>query len=294
MPDGHNQLIRVATDEEKLHLLRDVFGSTSNLTALRPILVVEGKQEDRKSKRAADARIYTLLSPEFGRVTMLPAGSKMECRALTSSLNGILPNYSPDLRAHALLDRDLDEEQPTEDHLHLLPVSMIENLLVDPQVIWEATQLVHHKMNLRNAQEVTRALDDILDDLADDEVARRVKVKMGTRVFRLKDPVETAEEQVRQFTKRLKADLAPATLATVTTTCTSRVKAIQQKNKRREFFQGKRILDEFYTEHMHSTGMSKEIFIYECARCAGGRATVKTLVGKLMCELGLVSVAPDA
>ena len=71
-----NQLIRIATDEEKLQLLKDVFGSTSNLTALRPILVVEGKKEDKQSKRAADARIYTLLSEEFGRVTIIPAGAE--------------------------------------------------------------------------------------------------------------------------------------------------------------------------------------------------------------------------
>ena len=64
--DDENQLVQIATDEEKLQLLRDVFGSTSNLTAMRPIVVVEGKQEDRLSKRAADARIYAFLSVRPG------------------------------------------------------------------------------------------------------------------------------------------------------------------------------------------------------------------------------------
>ena len=289
---GQNQLLKVATDEEKLHLLREVFGSTSNLTAMRPIVVVEGKREDHKSKRAADARIYTLLSAEFARVTMLPAGGKTECRALAASLNGILQSYSTDLAAYALLDRDLEDDEPTEDNVHLLPVSMIENLLVDPQVIWEATQLVHHKMTLRNEQEVAQVIAEILDEITEDEIARRVKAEVGTKVFRLKDPVGTAAEQAQQFTERLRAELALETMEKLTSTCTSRVDAIRQKNRRREFFQGKRILDEFYAEHLHATGMSKEIFIYECARCAGGRVSVREFVASLMGAFGLVAATP--
>ena len=206
---NQNQLVRIATNEEKLQLLRDVFGSTSNLTAMRPIVVVEGKQEDRQSRRAVDARIYAFLSDEFNRVTILPSGGKAECRALAVSLGDVLRELSVDLKAHALLDRDLEEEDPQIDHIHLLPVSMVENLLVDPQVIWKATNLVHHKMILNSEQQVETAIAEILDDLTDYEVARRIKAEVGTRVFRLKDPVAEANEQVETFTENLQAELAP-------------------------------------------------------------------------------------
>lgn len=290
--DGHNQLVQIATNEEKLQLLRDVFGSTSNLTAMRPILVVEGKQEDRQSKRAVDARVYAFLSDEFSRVTILPSGGKSECRALVQSLGDILREFSQDLKAHALLDRDLEEQDPQEGRIHLLPVSMVENLLVDPQVIWQATTLVHHKMALADDVQVETAITQILDDATADEIARRIKAEIGTRVFRLSDPVESAQKQIDSFVDRLRAELAPDKLSAISTENKSKVDKIKDANRRREFFHGKHILEEFYRRHMHDTGMSKEIFVYECARRASERASVKSFVVDLMSSLGLHPVNP--
>ena len=288
--NDQNQLARIATDEEKLQLLRDVFGSTSNLTAMRPIVVVEGKQGDRQSKRAADARIYAFLSDEFSRVTILPAGGKAECRKLAESLGNILRDFSEDLKAYALLDRDLEEEDPQEDHIHLLPVSMIENFLVDPQVIWNATKLVHHKMTLNGVEQVEIAITAILDDLTDNEVARRIKGGVGTRVFRLKDPIESATKQVGEFVKNLCAELTDEKIVRISKNCQTKVSRIKNKNKRREFFHGKQILEKFYHLHVHDTGMSKEIFIYECARCASERSSVKGFVEDLLRSLGLLTI----
>jgi hypothetical protein len=288
VPQDQNQLVRIATDEEKLELLRDVFGSTSNLTAMRPIVVVEGRQADRQSKRAVDARIYAFLSDEFSRVTILPSGGKSECRALAESLSMILKDFSQDLRAHALLDRDLEEEEDLqENHIHLLPVSMVENLLVDPQVIWEATKLVRHKMPLDSERLVDAAMTEILDDLTNDEIARRIKAEVGARVFRLKDPVDSADEQVEQFAENLRLELAAGKIAEIKSRCETKVGTIKDQNKRREFFHGKRILEEFYGRYMHETGMPKEMFVYECARCASERASVRTFVNDLMASLGL-------
>ncbi len=53
-----NQLVQIATDDQRLKLIRQVFGSTSNITAMRKVLVVEGRAADRNSRRPADARIY--------------------------------------------------------------------------------------------------------------------------------------------------------------------------------------------------------------------------------------------
>ena len=282
-----NQLVQIANNEEKLQLLRAVFGLTSNLTAMRPILVVEGKQEDRQSKRAADARIYTLLSEEFGRLTILPAGGKSECRSLAMSLNGILSDFARELKAHALLDRDLEgNAAETQDGEYLLPVSMIENFLLDPKIIWKATKLVHHKMALKNEEDVEEALVAILDDSTEDEVGRRVKARVGIQVFRLKDPVESSAEQVREFVRILSEEFTRENISSITSACRDKVLQITKEESRRELFHGKRMLDEFDRLHMHDTGMSKEIFIYACAECARERQSVKEFVENLMRSVG--------
>ena len=100
---GENQITKVATNEQKLELLRDVFGTTANLTAMRPILVVEGRQRDMAARRAADARIYPLLSDGFSRVSILAAGGKAACKTLVRSLNSLLREFSGTIGAHPSL-----------------------------------------------------------------------------------------------------------------------------------------------------------------------------------------------
>ena len=283
-PD-ENQLTRIATDSERLDLLRDVFGSTSNITAMRPIVVVEGKQEDNRSRRAADTMIYTFLSDEFNRVSLVPAGGKAECRKLARSLSKIMREFSDALGAHALLDRDLEEDEPTESMVHLLPVSMVENFLVDPQVIWDATTVVHHKMELDTVEDVESALVDILDDLEQDEVDRRIKASVGATTFRACDPVSELGRQVEEFANSLTNELSGARVDVIRSESEAKVGEIKRSNARREFFHGKSIVEEFFRRYLQPSGMSKEIFVYNCAKCAQGRRCVKQFVKGLMGSL---------
>lgn len=287
VPEGQNQLLRIASDNERLQLLRDVFGSTSNITAMRPILVVEAKEGDRSSRRAMDARIYSFLSDEFNRITIVPAGGKIESAKVAKALNDILQTFSSELRAHALLDRDVEENDPADSVVHLLPVSMVENLLIDPLVIWQAATLVHHKMKLTSPDEVAEAIDEISAGMEEDEISRRIKARFSPLTFRLKDPVGAAHTQIEQFITNLKALFSPERINSLSAECAKKVAEIKDCNKRREFFHGKHLLEEFYRRHMHETGMSKEIFIYECARQASDRRSVKQFVERLLTSLGL-------
>jgi len=284
---SENQLIPIATSSERLELIRNVFGVTSNLTAMRPILVVEGRKSDKSAARARDARIYSFLSDEFTRLTILPGGGKAECYSLIDSINEIFREFSGQLRAHALLDRDLEETDVIADHVHLLPVSMVENLLLDPLVIWEATTVVHHKMKLESPADIDRALNEILNEREEFEISRRIKAQVGARIFRLKDPVKNASQQIEDFFKELRDALAPDKIHRLTQECTSMVEQIKTTSKRREFFDGKKVLREFFKMHMHDSGMSEEIFIYECARKSKERKSVKSFVESLMMKLGL-------
>src|SRR5258708_3616990 len=92
-----NQLVQIASDDDRLALMKDVFGTTSNITAMRKIVVVESVDAHLKSRSTSDARIYGFLSDRFGQVTLVSGGSKTECKAVVDRLNSILRDLSPQL-----------------------------------------------------------------------------------------------------------------------------------------------------------------------------------------------------
>jgi hypothetical protein len=283
-----NQLVRIATDAEKLDLMRQVFGSTSNITAMRQVLVVEGRAADRNSRRAADDRIYAFLSNRFSQLTVVTGGGKSECQNLVQTLNQLLQPLSPSLKAVALLDRDVDETEPGLSEVILLPVSMVENLLVDPEVIFDAIITVRHKTPFKNVEQITTALESILDALADHEIDRRVKAALPPKVFRLTDPITEARHQVDEFVETLTNELSDERIASIRQSAQDTVERLAKEKQRREFFDGKLILNQFYKMHLHDTGMSKEIFLYECAREASKRQSVSSFVEILFAALGVV------
>ena len=163
--------------------MREVFGTTSNITAMRKILVVEGSAAHAESRSTADARIYGFLSDRFGQVTLVAGGGASECKSLMERLNTILRDVSPNLKSVALLNRDVDET-PADAGAIYLPVPMIENLLVDPDVIWAALTTVHHKVDFKSSKDVEAALDAILSQMEAHEVGRRTKGAFGAKFFR--------------------------------------------------------------------------------------------------------------
>lgn len=257
-----NQLIRIADSAEKLDMLRTLFGSTSNVTALRTLLVVEGKAADKSGRRTSDARVYGFLSDRFGQLTVIAGGGKSECASLVKALNSCLPTLADGIKAVALLDRDTLGETSLQPDQIWLPVSMIENLLVDPEVIFRATETVRHKTELSSAFDVTTAIDAILGDLREHEVSRRVKAGIDARTFRLCDPVHDARKQVESFAATLLDELSQAHFDQLRDQAERSVAELEAAKRRREFFDGKRILEEFYKRHLHSTGLAKDIFVY--------------------------------
>ena len=288
-----NQLLRIANDEERLAVLRSVFGSTSNITALRTILVVEGKAAETNSRRAADARIYGFLSDQFSQFTVLAGGGKTECETLIRTLNNLLAPLAPHLKAVALLDRDTLQDPPSLPGVVYLPVSMVEILLIDPDVIFRAIATVTHKTSFGSAADVAAAIDAIIDEMLNHEISRRVKAAVPARTFRLADPVSEARQQVEDFAAAVLESLSTERLTDLQRDAAGVVSALKEAVKRRELFDGKRVLNEFFGRHLHATGMSKELFVYSCAREAKSRHSVTAFIEKLFAELASVSAAPD-
>lgn len=129
---------------------------------------------------------------------------------------------------------------------------MIENLLVDPKVIWEAITLTLHKTTFEKLDDVENALDRILDDLEQHEIDRRIKDKVGYFPFRAKDPLDNLQRQVAEHVDTLKAATAEATIAELRSRSTEEVAGLKRQESRRENYSGQEILKRFYDAHLNN------------------------------------------
>jgi hypothetical protein len=269
-----NQLVQVAGDEERLAFLKGAFGSTSNLTAMQPLVVVEGISERDAQKVLPDRKLYRALHPGFDRVTLIPGGGKGECRSLLRVLNEVLPQFSSSLSAVALLDRDT-EITATDDKVELLPVSMIENFLLDPDSIWESLQSVIEKTEFKTVDDVSAALDGIIESMERAEVARRTALQLGSCHFHPPTNGEIAAAAAA-FLEDVRVRYSAAAVEAATMTAAQSVDRLRATNRRREDFHGKLVLQTFFKSYLHQTGLPKTVFAFETARHARRRRAVVT------------------
>jgi len=268
-----NQLVQVATDEQRLTFLKDLFGSTANLTSLQPIVLVEGVSEKSGSKVVPDRKLYRALHPGFDRVTLIPGGGKSECKALLRVLNEALQQFSTQLHALALLDRDT-EVGPGDGLIELLPVSMIENFLLDPDSIWESIQSVIEKTTFLTVDDVGNALDGIISGLESAEIGRRTALTLGSSHFHPPSVVAEIGRSATTYLEKISAQFAPDAIASSAALAEQRVVELRNTNRRREEFHGKVVLQSFYQSHLHQTGLPKVVFTFEAARHARRRRAV--------------------
>lgn len=281
---GDNQLVQVATDEEKLRFLRNVFGNTSNITAMQPIIVVEGIDEETASKVMPDRKLYRALHSKFDQVTLIPGGGKTECKKLVQSLKKVLGNFSLNLTTIALLDADVGESASSDD-VYYLPVSMIENFLLDPDAIWESIQSVVEKTSIRSVDDISSALDNLIKDMEQEEIGRRVVQSLDMAIFRSKLPIEQIPSQVEAFIANLQRQYSDSNVTKYLEEATKSVEQMKTENKRREHFHGKKLISAFYKKYLHSTGMAKDIFLFEAARYARRRKLVSTFFDEFLGKL---------
>lgn len=279
-----NQLVRVANDEERLRVLREVFGNTTNLTAMQPILIVEGVNEKGAVNVLPDRKLYRALHSGFDSVTVISGGGKNECKALVRAINDNLVSFTPHLKAVALLDRDV-EEQSQQGMIHLLPVSMIENFLLDPDSIWEAIQSVVERTGLITVDDVSKSLSEILDAATNDEAGRRAAAILGSTHFYPALPAEEIPNQAGLFIAEVANKYGRDAVTNALEQSRHKVASLQVNNRRREEFHGKAVLNEFYKKHIARSGMSKVVFTFEAARHSRRRRAVITYFDDLFGQL---------
>lgn len=266
-----NQLIRVASDEERLSTLRALFGSTHNLTSMLPVVVVESVANEH-GRAVTDRQLYRALHPSFDRVTLIAGGGKRECISLLRSLAPALAEFSTALRVVALLDKDCAEI--VKDGVELLPVSMIENFFLDPDVIYEAIESVRARTSFATIDDVTAALDAILTGARDREIGRRVAAALGPTFFFPPSALTDVEPKVAVFKASIDERYSPSAIAKATAHATTVVDGVADSKRRREEYDGKRILADFFGQHLHDSTLSRPVFAFYAARHARRRKAV--------------------
>jgi len=277
---GENQLVRIATDEDRLRLLRESFGGTSNITAMQPILVVEGGSSSESGRTVPDRKLYRALHSGFDGVTLISGGGKGECKALVKALNDLLPQFSTKLRATALLDRDIGPGANGQEII-LLPVAMIENFLLDPDSVWESVQSVIERTEWRSVDDIRDALDKLLTSSESEEIDRRLINQFGVAYFRPSKPANSIPQQVSEFVAEITEKYSTAALEKERGSAIAQVEQLKSERRRREEFHGKSILNKLFTTYLHNTGLSKVVFTFETARHARRRRSVTSFFDDL-------------
>ena len=204
-----------------------------------------------------------------------------------------MAQFTTRLRVAVLLDRDTSDDRPMTDGrgTYYLPVSMIENLLLDPDAIWEAIQSVVEKTKLSRIEDISIALDALLEAMENEESDRRVLGRLGADVFRPEGPSSTFEQQIDTFSRQLITKYAPSDIAILKVEADAVVARLKVEKKRREFFHGKDVLARLFKLHLHQAGLPKNVFLFETARHARRRRSVTEFFDRLFAEL-LPEVAP--
>ena len=268
---GENQLVQVADGDDRLATLRSLFGSTNNLTAMLPIIIVEGTSVE-DGRAVPDRSLYRALHPGFDRATLISGGGKKECEALARNMAAALAEFSRSLRVIALLDRDTQARET--ENVTSLPVSMIENFLLDPDVIYEAMESVRDRTTLRTIEDVTAALDAVVDAHELSEVSRRVAALLPSSHFHPGSDVGTIRARAVAFSEAVLTQYSEERIAQARTTAEEAVESLRRARRRREEFDGKKVLTAFFREHLAASTLSRPVFAFYAARRARRRRSV--------------------
>jgi ABC-type ATPase involved in cell division len=267
VPDG-NQLIPIGRTRPRLEAMRALTGSTHLLTRCRPIVYLEG--ETPSAKPVSDQRLIEILLPEAKGWVLVSTGGRGAAAKAASDLRAAAAETLAGVAVFALVDRDQGAAQD-EDHVISWTVSMIENLLLDPDAIWAILEPHREQVSLNGAHDVQAELTRIAADLIDDEVRLRVSSlqrPVSARVgARSEDEVADALESTRQTINGIIDGLAANDgLADEFRRAREAVDQIVNEGRQLDAFRGKEILNAFFEEHVKAVIPGRKAFEYLLAR----------------------------
>jgi hypothetical protein len=279
VPDG-NQLIPIGRTQPRLEAMRALTGSTHLLTRCRPIVYLEG--ETPSAKPVSDQRLIEILLPEAKGWVLVSTGGRGSAAKSASDLRAAAAETLAGVPVFALVDRDQGTTSD-DDHVISWPVSMIENLLLDPDAIWAVLEPHREQISLDGAHNVRAELTRIADDLTDDEVRLRVgslQRPVSARVgARSEEEIAGALESTRQTINGVIDGLAATDgLPDEFKRARETVDEIVKDRRQLDAYRGKEILNAFFDEHVKAVIPGRKAFEYSLAREAARHPRLAELV----------------
>ncbi|MDC8451959.1 MAG: AAA family ATPase [Candidatus Nitrosotalea sp.] len=265
--DGVNQLTRLVDEDSRLEALRTLCGDTYSLTALRNIVCIEGESPLDMQKKPTDKKLLEILCPNISKNILIPFGGKHLVIQGARRLRENLPPSINKTKVFALIDKDQDQNI-TDDWVFRLPVCMIENVLLKPNVINEFLEKYRENTPLKTVTDIETALKEIIQNLRDDEIRIRIKQKIGFIDESIDgitvEELKTSHQKIMESIKtRMPQDHE---LDTIVKNATTEVDTIISQHKELESFRGKEVLRKFFDKHIQPIGISYYVFCMELAK----------------------------
>ena len=269
-----NQLSRLTTASERLEVARTITGSTHLLTRAKPIVFVEG--EAPRAGLATDVRLAAALLPQMSSWALVAGGAKTD---VIKSVRGLRQQHLdlPGMPVFGLVDADRDPD-PTEEHVIAWPVAMIENLLLDPEAIYEALRPLGSLTLASSAQAVADVLTRAVSDRVQEEIDLRIRqqLPLGRLVLlphQLDDVPAVAATQVQEWQAKV-AEVDPVRLVE---RAGQDVRNILDSGQALERFHGKRLLQMVQLNLGARQVMPEPAFHMTIAAHAAGTDRIKRL-----------------
>ena len=267
-----NQLRKIATNAERLEALKQLTGSTYFLTTGRVIVCIEG-EGDSDPDKPTDARLLEILYPRATAVTLVPTTGKGNVINTVTKLREHVPEETYRIKIRGLVDADQSRE--SIDGIETLPVSMIENLLLESGSIYEFMRSVGIT-NLNNAEAVSETLKEIAQGFREKEIELRTRRRLKSRTVRLGGAdVATIKAKHEQEIDEIK-NLLPSDeiLKELVRASTAEVEEIISSGNQLNHFRGKNILESFYQRQIASANIGYNQFCIGVAKIIAQKGSI--------------------
>lgn len=282
-PESTNQLRPLATDDERLEVARSLTGSTHALTRSKPIVFVEGESDKRGG--ASDTRLIRLMIPAARTWALIAGGSK---RSVTNSVLTMRAQSLelPGNPVFGIVDSDRDGPATSDPHVVAWPVTMIENLLLDPESIYQALRPFHERLPVRDSREIETLLYSIASGRIEEEVALRIRTRMPIGRLEI-EPQELAradEVGTRQYNTWL-SRISAIDAGDVRAEASREVEGIVERSQQLQRFHGKRMFRELHSRlNLHNTlsiGAFTLLVADQCADSPNTQQLVNSAVARI-------------
>lgn len=271
-----NQLRRIASNAERLEALKQLAGSAYFLTTGRVIICIEG-EPGPETNGPADLSLLEMMYPRATAFTLVPTRGKGNVITTVSRLREHVPENMFRIRVRGLVDADQSTNEI--DGVQTLPVCMIENLLLDPDVLHGYLTSIGVQ-TLADPAAVEAELLAIVRDMRADEISLRVAHRLKGHMVRLGGST-VAEINAMHAEKVAEVqNMLPdaETLTKIVTEVTAEVDAMIADGSAIEKFRGKLILKQFYNRHIAPQNIGYKAACLELAKKIGAAGKVSALL----------------